>query len=262
MAAAVESGLTTHPWRGVYLDSRSDLTTRLRALQASVGREIVACHQTAAQLHGFGVVDDGLLHVTTTDGRSLRRRPGVVLHQAVPRWRLQHHEDILVTDAADAAVDVACAGREIDVLAVLDAALRCGATTSGHLGAAIDRARGRRGIVDVRHWLPHADGLAESGMESRTRFRVLEAGLPPPELQIVVAVAPGGTRRLDLGWRERRIGLEYDGQDFHAGDGSLSRDRRRHNQLTNAGWTIIYATATDIYLDPDPLISALRGLIG
>ena len=262
MAAAVSSGVTTHPWRGVYVDTAADQLCRLLALQASVGRSIVACHHTAALLYGFGVIDDGILHVTTADGRSLRQRPGVLLHQEIPRSRLIKHQGILVTDAADTAVDVACAGREIDILAVLDAALSSGATTKTELLGAVEKSRRRRGVIAVRRWADLADGLAESAMESRTRFQLLRAKLPKPELQLLVQVAEGRVRRLDLGWRGPKVGLEYDGEDFHSGDGSLRRDRRRHNELTEAGWTVLYATAADVYVNPEPLVTALRRLAG
>lgn len=261
IAAAVTSGLIQHPWRGVYVDPSADIRCRFLALQVSVGRELVACHRTAAALHGFGVIDDGLLHVTTADGSSLRRRQGVVIHQTVPRGDLRDRNGLWLTGAADTAVDVACSGREIDVLAVFDAALGCGAVSHDEVLAAIDRAHRRRGIIAARRWAGAANGLSESAMESRTRFRILEAGLPAPELQVVVPVALGGLRRLDLGWPHRRVGLEYDGEDFHSGDGSLVKDRRRHNELTDAGWTVLYATARDIYVDPAPLVAALRRLL-
>ncbi|MGS0688738.1 hypothetical protein ACVBEQ_26905 [Nakamurella sp. GG22] len=261
MASAVASGLVGHPWRGVYVGTDIDLRCRLQALQVSVGCELVACHRTAAALHGFGVIDDGLLHVTTADGRSLRQRRGVILHQTVPRSASVLRQGLWVTNAADTAIDVACSSREIDVLAVLDAALACRAVTPGDLIDAVDRAHRRRGVIAVRRWAALADGLSESAMESRTRFRVHQASLPAPELQIVVPLAAGGSRRLDLGWRQRRVGLEYDGEDFHSGDGSLGKDRRRHNELTDAGWTVLYATANDVYVRPEPLIDALRRML-
>ena len=67
--------------------------------------------------------------------------------------------------------------------------------------------------------------------------------------------------RLDLAWPSHRVGLEFDGEDFHTGDGTLRRDRARHNALTRAGWTMLYATATDIYRDPGLLIAQLADLL-
>jgi very-short-patch-repair endonuclease len=255
----IEDELLTHPWRGVYCVPDADLITRLSALQLAVGTPLVACHQTAAALHGFGVLDDGLLHVTTPDGRSVRGRAGVRLHQWVPRATTGTARGLAMTAAADTAVDVAATAAEIDILPVLDAALTH-RITGDELIEAVDRAKGRRGIAAVRRWSEFADGRAQSPMESRTRYRLISAGLPAPDLQIRVGV-PGGTRWIDMGWEETKIGLEYDGEDFHNGDGRLARDRKRHNQLTRAGWTIVHATASDIWRHPDPLIDQLRGLL-
>ena len=232
---------------------------RLTALQMAIGSQLVACHQTAAALHGFGVLDDGLLHVTTPDGRSLRKRQGVVVHQWVPRLAMSTIGGLAVTSAGDTAIDVCCTCDEIDVLPVLDAALRAG-VGHGNLVASLDAAKGRRGVKAVRPWLDFADAAAASPMESRARFRAIAGGLPAPELQVQVETT-SGMRWLDMGWRRKRIGLEYDGQEFHSGDGRLARDRRRHNALTQAGWTMLYATATDIWKDPAPLISQLHRLI-
>lgn len=247
-------------WRGSYSTPDAPLLIRLKALELSVGVRLIACHQTAASLHGFGVLNDGLLHVTSLDGRSLRKRDGVVMHQWVPRMAPRAMDGFLVTTAADTAIDVCCNCPEIDVLPVLDAALRSGLDRRT-LATSLNTAKGRRGIRETKHWSAFADPAAESPMESRARFRAIAGGLPTPELQVRVDVS-GGTRWLDMGWRSRRIGLEYDGEEFHSGDGSLARDRRRHNELVQAGWTMVYATATDIWRQPAPLISHLRALIG
>lgn len=255
----IEDELLTHPWRGAYSVPEADLITRLTALQVAVRTPLVACHRTAAALHGFGVLDDGLLHVTTPDGRSVRGRAGVRIHQWVPRAVTEFVHGIAVTTAADTAIDVAATAAEIDILPVLDAAL-AHSLTPDDLAGAVGRAKGCRGITAVRRWSEVADGRAQSPMESRARYRVISAGLPVPDLQIRVTV-PGSTRWIDMGWERAKVGLEYDGEDFHSGDGTLARDRRRHNQLTRTGWTIVYATAADIWRHPDPLIGQLRGLL-
>lgn len=98
-------------------------------------------------------------------------------------------------------------------------------------------------------------------MESRTRYRVLQAGLPEPEVQIIVPLTPGGWRRIDLGWRRARVGLEFDGQDFHSGDGSLDRDRQRAADLLAAGWTVLSITGRDVYRDPARFTDLVRTLL-
>ena len=256
--ARIEDEQLIRPWRGAYCTPDAPLVTRLTALELSVGVPLVACDRTAAALHGFGVCDDDQLHVTALDGRSLRRRTGVRIHQWVPRTPTVIADGFPATAPADTAIDVAASGREIDILPVLDAALAVGVPTTD-LDEALGRAKGRGGITAVRRWSPRADGRAQSPMESRTRYRLICGGLPPPELQIRVEV-PGQTRFLDAGWEPIRLAVEYDGQDFHTGDGQLARDRHRHNQLVATGWTIAYATAADIWRDHERFVAHVRGL--
>jgi len=224
-----------------------------------LGRPLVACLHTAARLHGFGVVPDSDLHLTTSEARSLHPPAGVVIHQRMLRSPAARMNGILATSPADTAIDVAAIVREIDVLAVLDSAVRAG-VAQGSLQDALLRAARRRGIVQVRDQLPLVSAAAESAMESRTRFRLHEAGLPRPELQIPIRTR-SGVRRLDMGWRAARVGLEFDGQDFHSGDGSLDRDRERGRELLEAGWSVLHVTGRDVYLHPERFTGALRVLL-
>lgn len=85
-------------------------------------------------------------------------------------------------------------------------------------------------------------------MESRTRARILAHGLPVPQLQIPVVTA-AGKRYIDAGWEQYRVGVDYEGVEFHTGDGRMAKDRRRHNALTDDGWTMFYPTAVDIHVE-------------
>lgn len=121
----------------------------------------------------------------------------------------------LTTNAARTAVDVARTLTRLDALATLDAALRAGVSSTA-LTAELEKQAGRRGRRQAAQLIGLADVRAESPMESRTRLRCIDAGLPPPEPQIEVQTR-NGLRRIDLGWRRRRIGLEYDSTVWHRG---------------------------------------------
>ena len=43
--------------------------------------------------------------------------------------------------------------------------------------------------------------------------------------------------RLDFGWEEERVGIEYDGA-VHRDSDVHSRDLRRHNDLRSEGWLV------------------------
>lgn len=255
----VTPGGVEHPWAPHCLPD-PNLIRRLLTLQRALAEPVVACHSTAANLHGFGVLADPVLHATTVSGRPGRPIPAVRIHRLAPRLPLVDRGQVWAVDPAETAIEVARGAASVDVLAVLDAARRSGVTAEA-LAGALELAGGATGISQVGRLLEHADPRAESAMESRTRFRVLEAGLPKPDLQIIVAISPGVFRRLDLGWRRRRVGLEFDGPGPGTVGGALAGDRMRHRQLRSAGWTVLYATAADIVDDSEPLIRRLRPLL-
>jgi hypothetical protein len=123
------------------------------------------------------------------------------------------------------------------------------------LGASMFRGRNR-----VSEVFSLADPLSESPMESELRLVIIDEGLPRPECQVKVFDADGrAIARLDLAYRALRIGIEYEG-DHHRDRATFRRDIARVRALQAADWTIVRATATDIYY-PDKLLRELWSLI-
>ncbi len=50
--------------------------------------------------------------------------------------------------------------------------------------------------------------------------------------------------KVDLGWPEHRLAVEYDGL-WHAEPEQFGKDRARLNRLTAAGWRVVLVTAAD-----------------
>lgn len=222
---------------------------RARAALAVVGVDAVAALHTAADLLGFGVLDDGMTHLAAVPGADCAPRPGLRVHAVLDALdRVTVVAGVPCTSAERTAVDLARRVGRLDALAVLDAALRSGRCTTGSLTAEVDRHAGRRGVVQARELVPLADARAESPMESRLRLRVLDGGLPGPELQWRLPESGVQRYRLDLAWPGRRVGAEYDGAPAHLLRSQLRHDRERHNWLTGrAGWRLLYFTDVDVY---------------
>lgn len=225
----------------------TDISARFARAQAQLREPVALCAQSATEYYGFAVVADPLLHVCTLSGRSISSPEGVLVHQAPPRLPVFESTGMRVVDRAEAAIDTARMARSLDVLAVLDAAVAAG-ISADDLTIALTLAGRRRGVVQVRRWIDDVAIGSESPMESRTRARVIEYGLPTPSLQVAILTA-SGQRFADLGWQQYRVGLDYEGEEFHAGDGKMAKDRRRHNDITDTGWTMFYPTAVDVYRD-------------
>ena len=82
------------------------------------------------------------------------------------------------------------------------------------------------------------------------------AGLPRPEAQSVVRDRwRRFIGRLDLYYREARLGLEYDGGIHRE---KLAEDNRRQNRLLEAGVRVLRFTASDIYNTPDLVIAQVK----
>ncbi|MDB5733278.1 MAG: hypothetical protein JWQ03_3173, partial [Variovorax sp.] len=90
-----------------------------------------------------------------------------------------------------------------------------------------------------------ADGLAESPQETRLRLLLGRSGLPMPIAQCRVLHEGRFVARVDFGWRDRRLALEYDGL-WHGEPGQFARDRERLNRLREAGWRVAFVTAADL----------------
>ena len=157
------------------------LVTSVRAAALVVGGDLVACHSTAARLHGFGVLPTQGLHFLGPAPVANRRRPGIQVHPST----LGTDDAVLVggvwcTPAARTACDVVRLTPPIDGLATLDAALRSGSCTPAELSTAVMAQAGLREVTRLRALVPLADGRAESPMESRMRWRFVDGGLPVP----------------------------------------------------------------------------------
>lgn len=76
----------------------------------------------------------------------------------------------------------------------------------------------------------------------------------------MVRTDTGRDVRTDLSWPAWRVVVEYQG-DYHRATGQWRSDMRRRSALEAQGWTVIEANWDDV-LDPAPLISRLRRLLG
>ncbi len=101
-----------------------------------------------------------------------------------------------------------------------------------------------------------ADGRAESRPESRLRMLLGSAKLRPvPQLEVFDRL--GLVARVDLGFPEQCVGVEYDGA-WHADAWQLRRDRRRLNRLREAGWEVVFVTADLLWGDPRAVVGSVR----
>jgi very-short-patch-repair endonuclease len=84
---------------------------------------------------------------------------------------------------------------------------------------------------------------AESPMETRLRWTLLQAGLPRPQVQTELRDSDGRfVGRADLYYPQAKLVIEYDGANHRD---RLVEDDRRQNGLVNAGFRLLRFTAAD-----------------
>jgi len=247
--------------RDLYVPPDATLIDRLRALRRLLPSYACIAANTAADLHGFGVVPSDAVHIVVPAGMPFPDIKGVATHQAVVPFEPVELFDLPCVPAVRCAIDLARTTRRSDALAMLDAALRSNATTAEELGLEVARHARLRGIRQARELIALADPRAECRQESHLRLVLLDAKLPAPEPQLWIPDDWGDPRfRLDLGWRERRVGAEYDGAS-HLDRDRMRNDRERHNWLETHGWRMRYFTDRDLYRRPALIVATMRAAL-
>ncbi|OBI86129.1 endonuclease domain-containing protein [Mycobacterium asiaticum] len=227
---------------GIYVPVGIELTAVQRAHAAwlwSRRRAVIAGNSAAALLGTKWVsptLDAELVHCNR------RPPPRLVVHSdTLAASETLMVGGISVTTPARTAFDI---GRRTTVrlhaVQRLDALMNATDVKVEDVKAIAAQHFGVRGLIRLRGVLPLVDGGAESPQETRTRLALIDAGLPKPQTQIRVDNEYGDfVARLDMGYRELRVGIEYDGPQHWTDATQHARDIDRQAALVDLGWTIV-----------------------
>ena len=231
----------TAVYRNVYVPRGQALTPVDKAIAAWLwsGRRGIVVGVSAAALHGSLWLGADL--PAEINQRNRHKTKGIVLHSD----RLADDEmcmvrGIPVTTPARTAYDLGrCPGLETAVVR-LDALMQATHLQAIDVSVLADRHRGTRGIKQLREAITLSDAGAESPQETRTRLVLTHAGLRPKRTQIEV-FDPFGVfvRRIDMGWDDWKVGVEYDGEQHWTDPGIRAHDIEWQAQLEALGWRII-----------------------
>jgi Protein of unknown function (DUF559) len=228
-------------YRNVYLRKGVELTAERRAVAAWLWsqRNATVAGMSAAALHGSGWVDPEL------PAELIRREAcdvdGIVIHRDRLRDdEIQVMHRMPVTTPARTAFDVGRRDRLETAVIRVDALANATGVKPVDIERLAENHRGVRGMVQLRLVLELMDGGAESPQETRTRLLLIAAGFPKPQTQIVVTDEYGEfVGRVDMGWEEWKIGVEYDGPQHWTAPEQHARDIDRLADLAAQGWMII-----------------------
>jgi hypothetical protein len=216
---------------------------------------------SAAAMHGAKWIDSRL--PAELNQRSQHKTKGIVLHNDT----LSPDETVVtrgvpVTTAARTAFDLGRRyGRTLAVIRV-DALLQATAVQLSAVDSLIDRHRGARGIVQLREVGGLADSGSESPHETRTRLVLTDAGVRPQQTQVNVFDRYGDhVRRIDMGWRDWKVGVEYDGEQHWTKPAIRAKDIDTQARLDALGWRIVRVSAEMLRYRPYTIVERTRAAL-
>ena len=226
---------------------------------------VTLSHETAAVWHSMPLLRPTLdvVHVTRPELSAARLEAGIHHHDgALPMGHAVAREAAVVTSLARTAVDLA---RHLDFargLAAADSALRQGATHEDLL-AVLEFCSSWPGARGAGRVVTAADARAANPGESWSRAVLIEAGIPPTDLQFPVHDGAGLVGFADFVWEECRTLGEFDGRWKYAvppgADATeaarvLWAEKRREDRLRALGWTVVRWSWEDLFA-PDRLVT-------
>jgi very-short-patch-repair endonuclease len=229
----------------------------ISAWQRLLPDEAVFAGATAAWLFGLDLKPTDPVEIVVPPSSSLRSRAGLSVRRCdVPRKEVVSRRGFRATALLRTLVDL-CLGRTpVEALVAIDMAVHAGLTDASVLCRYAEEADARAGAGRLR-LLAQLAAPAESPMETRLRWLLVQAGLPRPEVQTNLRI---GTYRFraDLYYQASKLVVEYDGGNHRE---RMVEDNRRQNVLLNNGYQVLRFTAADVYTRPKVVVADVRAAL-
>jgi very-short-patch-repair endonuclease len=237
-------------FRDVYVGRDVQLTAAAKARAAWLSTGAILAGQSAAAVLGTKWLDGGApAEIVRADRHGQR---GLVVHSfGLTDDEVHTVGGMRVTTAARTAFDIGRGLPGAKALPILDALLNATGVKTADVDALADAHPGARGIRRLRAALELTDGGAESPQETRVRLLLIDAGLPKPETQIEFRALH---IRVDMGWREWKVAVEYDGIQHWENRYQRSWDIERIALLEAAGWIVIRVSAEMLSRRPSAIV--------
>lgn len=189
--------------------------------------------------------------------------PGILIHTgAIADDELAVVGGMTCTSVTRTCYDIGRRQRLDTAIIRIDALLNVTQVGVERVAGLTDRYPGARGIRRLRRALELADAGAESPQETRLRLLLVRCGLPRPVTQIPVADEWGRVqRRIDMGWPEWMVGVEYDGDQHWSTPEDHENDIVRLEFLASRGWTIVRVSARQLRYKQPEILARVRSAL-
>lgn len=226
----------------MYIRKDAELTAADKARTAWLSTGATLAGLSAAAVFGTKWLDDDAPAEIVRGNRHSQR--GIVTHSCqLATGETQWFRGVRLTTPARTAFDIGCGMPAARSIPVLDALLNAAGIKPADVAAIADEHPGARGIRQLRAALDLVDGGAESPQETKVRLLLVGAGLPRPETQIEFRNLHPRVIRVDMGWREWKVAVEYDGIQHWDDPEQRAWDIERIALLEEAGWIVIRVSA-------------------
>ncbi|MGO4382787.1 hypothetical protein [Specibacter sp. RAF43] len=233
----------------------------------------VLSHTSAARLWKIPLPaqeeNDWRIHLANPPKSRAPRRVNVVGHSMILALEdVRELDGVRLTSPSRTWLDLAAMLRLEDLVVAGDFLVcshgpgfpvpRAAACRVEDLARGISGHPGMRGLRNARAALDLVRVGADSPPETHMRLALVRAGLPEPELNVVLR-DPTGKPVVwpDAAYRKHRISLQYDGL-HHDGAGQYPRDIRRHEATRMLGWTEVRLGREDLSGDRPAVVRKVR----
>lgn len=226
-----------------------------------------APHRLAAALWGLAGGKRQIHEITCPRWRRTQHR-GLIVHEtkALDPVDTTFRHGIPVTTPERTLLDLAavCGWRTVEM--AFNRAEHQGFVTEASVRRMLRRLarRGRPGVRKLRRVIDAhqtSQGAPESEMETSLLQILREHGLPEGLAQYEIRFKGRFVARVDRGYPEQRVALEYDSDRWHGSRLDLERGASRRRRLRTIDWEVVTATRADLRRGGPETCAALRAAL-
>lgn len=264
VAAGIGKQLRTSAYRplfrGIYIDAAVEVTPLILARASLLPFRPLAraSHATAARVLRLPIPVLPDEHVTVVEPKERRSRSGIVCH-------LGHDGPVMVVDGIRVSsppqvfVELATLLSLVDLVVVGDHLVRHGWISVAALQRFCAAASGP-GASAARAAVGYVRERVDSPMETRLRMLIVLAGLPEPEVNLLVGDGVE-FRKYDLSYRRSKTIVEYDGRQHAERVKQWESDLERRERIDDDEWRILVVIAKGIYSEPERTLQRVHRVL-
>ncbi|MBB2890588.1 hypothetical protein [Flexivirga oryzae] len=245
--------------RDCYVSSERplDLRTRVQAALEMVPGAYGLSHNSAVSWLGGVAPDTPDVHLAVPHG--LRSElPGIRTHRYRKPPMMWIQRGVRCTAPHQTFVDLAPTTNLVELVVVGDSLVRRTSVTPAEL-VRFARESHANGVAVARRASAFVRSRVDSAQETRSRMLIVLAGLPEPTVDLRFYTDDGTLlRRIDMGYRDIKLAVEYDGRQHVERKAQWAGDIRRREYFDHLEWKFITLISPDIWTTPGQTVGRVR----